>query len=146
MDHDEQTVKKLAIKLCADAGYDPYIPTCDIYSADDPDCIYPWAGFRHLAKKQLDITPDQTVVAKVKELTQPYSPVDDSDIRKLFLMLAEEIDELKKIHTESLANTDKETDWTDAIADEFFHKEVVSKVLSGNAFAQMLVNKEKTTR
>jgi hypothetical protein len=63
---------------------------------------------------------EQTVVAKVKELTQPYSPVDPSDIRKLFLMLAEEIDELKKIHTGYLTNTDKETDWTDVIADEFF--------------------------
>jgi hypothetical protein len=121
MDHDEQTIKNLAIKLCVDAGYDPYSPTCDVYFPNDPDCIYPWAGFRRLAKEKLDLSHEHSVVAKVKELTNQFSQIHSSDVRNIFLMLASEIDELKKVHAKSPTQTDNEPDWTDAIADEFMN-------------------------
>ena len=46
-------VKKLAQELCAAAGHDPFGPTCDVLSFEDPDCILPWAGFRERAAEQI---------------------------------------------------------------------------------------------
>lgn len=53
-DVDPSEVKAMAIKLCREAGHDPYSPTSDIYCPDDPDCIYPFAGWRHEARKRLE--------------------------------------------------------------------------------------------
>lgn len=53
-------VERVARALCVAAGHDPDSPTCDVFSLDDPDCIYPWAGFRAQARAAIEAMREPT--------------------------------------------------------------------------------------